>query len=831
MIDIKAILSAVDRTGPAFASAIRGMGELSTQARRVSGVLAGLFGAVSVGGVVAFAKSSIDAADAINDMSQRTGVAVRTLAEYQLAARQADTTMEALAAGIQRLTLSIGQAERGSAEQAEALRRLGVTARDPQQAFEQLADAVARSGDRVSTNADLMRVLGKSFGELLPLLQGGSQGLRDSAIASESFANSVVRLAPEAAKLNDQLDLFRTNAAGAAAAILSRLVPAINQAVEHVGLLRQLFAQGDFFGTVGLAFGARDTEEIVRRVRAEIETTEAALGRAQRRAAAGFRFGVDVASHEARLRALNAQLETLEAHRARAAQEPAARPPVVPRAIALPADTARAAARRAAASAAETAARREAEALLKAQQELERNRREAEAQGLADSLDARRQLLDQRRRAELIDEETAIRARAALGEEALRNELAALQAQQAQLRAAATAPGVRPVDRTQALAELVLVEARIGSAGERILNLTQQTTAELAELDAARLRAQSDFIAGLELEARLAGLNNDERETALLLLEAERLGISDINRLLELQGRIRRAATETAAAAEIQRQQEDLYRSVQQGVQRAFADGLNALGGDGTFRGALLGVVDTIRSALSNVLAAGLTESFLGMLGGRGGVMGLAGTLGLGGKNDGSTPASAIYVRDVAAGALAGGADAGGMLAGLFEGVRGFLANLADGLSGLLSGLAGGLSGLFGGGGGGGGAGGLLGALASGFAAGGYTGPGGKHQPAGIVHAGEFVFDAASTRRLGVGVLENMRRIASGQIVSARPRLSYADGGVVNLPGAAAPVFNNSTRIINHVNLEAAMSDYLATRGGERAILNIIQRNPGAMPA
>jgi hypothetical protein len=32
---------------------------------------------------------------------------------------------------------------------------------------------------------------------------------------------------------------------------------------------------------------------------------------------------------------------------------------------------------------------------------------------------------------------------------------------------------------------------------------------------------------------------------------------------------------------------------------------------------------------------------------------------------------------------------------------------------------------------------------------------------------------------------------------------------------------------INHVNLADAMNDYLKTRSGERATLNIIQRNPG----
>lgn len=48
-------------------------------------------------------------------------------------------------------------------------------------------------------------------------------------------------------------------------------------------------------------------------------------------------------------------------------------------------------------------------------------------------------------------------------------------------------------------------------------------------------------------------------------------------------------------------------------------------------------------------------------------------------------------------------------------------------------------------------------AAAVGFDSGGYTGPGGKYQPAGIVHKGEYVFDQASTNRIGVSQLEALR--------------------------------------------------------------------------
>lgn len=73
------------------------------------------------------------------------------------------------------------------------------------------------------------------------------------------------------------------------------------------------------------------------------------------------------------------------------------------------------------------------------------------------------------------------------------------------------------------------------------------------------------------------------------------------------------------------------------------------------------------------------------------------------------------------------------------------------------------LGALFGGGSG------LLGSL-FGFADGGFTGRGGKHEPAGIVHRGEYVMSAAATRRIGVRNLEGLHLSA---------KRGYADGGYV----------------------------------------------------
>ncbi|EJI5964398.1 phage tail tape measure protein, partial [Escherichia coli] len=87
---------------------------------------------------------------------------------------------------------------------------------------------------------------------------------------------------------------------------------------------------------------------------------------------------------------------------------------------------------------------------------------------------------------------------------------------------------------------------------------------------------------------------------------------------------------------------------------------------------------------------------------------------------------------------------------------------------------------------------GIVGSIGSaiGFAGGGFTGTGGKYEPAGIVHRGEFVFTKEATSRIGVG---NLYRLMRG----------YADGGYVGGAGSPAQMrraeginFNQNNHVV-----------------------------------
>ena len=239
-------IRANDQTKGAFDSAARNMQGLQAGAAKLTGLLrtVGLGAGLSVVGMAAFAKSSIDAADNLNDMSLRLGVSVKDLASFKLAAEQSGTSLEGVGTGIKKLTLSIGEAESGNKKTAASLKELGVTARDPKEAFFQLADAVQRIQDPATRARLLNDVLGKSYQELIPLLSEGGEALRKSAKESESFSEAMARLAPNADKFNDNLSSLKINAAAAAGTIAGPLVESLNTLFERFSTLSRLRDSG-----------------------------------------------------------------------------------------------------------------------------------------------------------------------------------------------------------------------------------------------------------------------------------------------------------------------------------------------------------------------------------------------------------------------------------------------------------------------------------------------------------------------------------------------------------------------------------------------------------
>jgi len=212
-----------------------------------------MVGALGVGAWAAWIKSSIDAADNLNDLSKKTGIAVDNLAGLQLVVDKSGTTMEMLGGGIAKLNKTLGEAASGSKAAQTVLRDLGITAADPMEAFYQLADAFGRfktEGDKANA---MSQVIGKTWTELAPALAEGGDGLRRMVEEGKRLNPITQQMAEQADKFNDAMSRFKTQASGVGTAIATSLLPAMNDMLTRWNDAISLSSRHG--GFVGLVLG------------------------------------------------------------------------------------------------------------------------------------------------------------------------------------------------------------------------------------------------------------------------------------------------------------------------------------------------------------------------------------------------------------------------------------------------------------------------------------------------------------------------------------------------------------------------------------------------
>lgn len=100
----------------------------------------------------------------------------------------------------------------------------------------------------------------------------------------------------------------------------------------------------------------------------------------------------------------------------------------------------------------------------------------------------------------------------------------------------------------------------------------------------------------------------------------------------------------------------------------------------------------------------------------------------------------------------------------------------------------------------------------TGFAAGGYTGNMPANDVAGVVHGREYVFDAASTARIGRGNLEALRGGDSSAVAANSP-----DG-----EGGGSTTVNLTLALVSN---KADAEEFLASREGEKMVVEIVGQN------
>lgn len=234
-----------------------GLQSMLTSAGGLSGALGSLVPLVSGVGLAAMAKGAIDAADNMNDLSQKTGVSVERLSQFDQAAKMSGTTLEAVGGAMVKLGRNLAESDTGPA--AQALKQLGISATDANgklkttdQVVLDVADRFAKMPDGAQKSALAIQLFGKSGADMIPLLNGGRKAVESLSVTMSG------KFAKGADEVNDKMVSLQTKLLQLSVKLGTALMPVLMQVTDALVGMADSFAampgwlQGTIAGVAGL---------------------------------------------------------------------------------------------------------------------------------------------------------------------------------------------------------------------------------------------------------------------------------------------------------------------------------------------------------------------------------------------------------------------------------------------------------------------------------------------------------------------------------------------------------------------------------------------------
>ena len=196
-------------------------------------------------GVLTFARETLNAADQLDEMAERTGIAVETLSELDFAAKMNGKSLEDVQSALNRVAVKATDAATGSKTAGIAFDALGVSVKNADGSMrtsleitEDIGQALKGIQDPTLKAALAVEIFGKQGPTLVPLIEN-MQAARDEARELGGVVGA--EFAAQAAEFNDNMDRLTLMAKGFAGAILSDVLPALSQMFKEFGAGIQVF--------------------------------------------------------------------------------------------------------------------------------------------------------------------------------------------------------------------------------------------------------------------------------------------------------------------------------------------------------------------------------------------------------------------------------------------------------------------------------------------------------------------------------------------------------------------------------------------------------------
>lgn len=207
---------------------------IGTAAKWGAGIATAAVGAV--GGMIALASKTGEAADFIDKLSERTGINREELQRWKYAADQSGADVGKLEVGIKKLSNAMVGAEVGSEKSAAAFAALGISMEEvmnnsPSDVFDTVMKKLADMPDSAARNVIGNELLGKSYTDMLPLLNAGAQGIDDLKNRADELG---LVMSEESVKANVKFGDTLADVKNSVGAVVNNLVTAFLPVLQMV---------------------------------------------------------------------------------------------------------------------------------------------------------------------------------------------------------------------------------------------------------------------------------------------------------------------------------------------------------------------------------------------------------------------------------------------------------------------------------------------------------------------------------------------------------------------------------------------------------------------
>ena len=190
-------------------------------------------------------KAAVDNADNLNDLSQRTGIAVERLSQFSTVARMSGTDIGSVAIGLKTLAKNMVEAANGNADLSRLFQTLQInvrnsdgTMRDAGQVLLDLSSRFRDMEDGAVKSALAVKLLGKSGDQMIPMLNEGANKIeRFKAVVGSDFAQASDQFNDRLVTLGDSFDTLTSKLANGFLPVGNSVVKMLTEALNGLSAL------------------------------------------------------------------------------------------------------------------------------------------------------------------------------------------------------------------------------------------------------------------------------------------------------------------------------------------------------------------------------------------------------------------------------------------------------------------------------------------------------------------------------------------------------------------------------------------------------------------